>query len=62
MIDVTREEAMAIRAKFPDACVVRTKHKWHTAEVPKVMTFIRVMRGEVLPKKKRKKPARRKAY
>lgn len=32
MINVTKQEAMAVRQHYPDACIIRTRHKWHMEE------------------------------
>lgn len=58
MISINKEEAAAVRKKFPDACVVRTmtghssRHKYYCEESGHVMRLINKMRRNAIIKKK----------
>lgn len=40
MINVTKQEAMAVRKHYPDACIIRTRHKWHMEENERYLMLI----------------------
>lgn len=40
MVEITKEEAMLVRSRFPDIYVARTKHKYFVPELIKVLRIL----------------------
>lgn len=50
MISINKEEKMAIAARFPDVCIVRTmkgdskRHHYYCEEAPRVLRYLESLR------------------
>lgn len=40
LINITKDEARTVREYYPDACIIRTRHKWHMEENERYLTLI----------------------